>query len=62
MAEALLLLMDRVERVHAKSEEAMNTAYTPRTPLVSALSTIDSGFADKYLGFLDQFQAVAGKA
>ena len=61
MAKALLLLLDRVERAHAKSEEAVNTAFATRTAMVSALKTIDSGFADRYQSFLDQFQSVAGR-
>lgn len=61
MADALVLLIDRVEKAHAKSEEAMNTALATRTAMAAALRTIDSGFADKYQGFLDQFQALAGR-
>ena len=59
--EALLLLIDRVERMHAKSEEAMNTAYASRTALASALQAKDPELAKKFQDFLDRFQAVAGR-
>lgn len=64
ITEALLLVIDRVARMHAKAEEAMNLATACRTALVALaeeLEVKDPALAKTFRDFSGRLLAVAAR-